>query len=226
MLQSDYIISNQWDDWLAWEVSLLSCTFFLYILPSYKLYDSISAGHKSNYRVISVTLSGLRCCMSFAPVPFFHLLGQTDATCCHGRCQHMNRGWCSRESGRNIIVWLINCSGSWKVYNDLGFWTHLWHIILLEAGIRRWGLCGHNGMDLVSNSTQAGCGVEPYSVGTKGPEVCQKISPTALTWPPPAWTTRQGRILSCCLHRILPRPSEWNLKSRLIRPGNIFSNFL
>lgn len=42
------------------------------------------------------------------------------------------------------------------VIDDLGFVTL--HVILLEAAIERWVQCGHKGINMVSNNTQADCG--------------------------------------------------------------------
>ncbi len=51
-----------------------------------------------------------------------------------------------------------------------------------------------------------------YSIGTKGPKVCQENIPHTIT-PPPAWTaetSQDGSMLSCSLRQILTLPSEYH----------------
>lgn len=84
----------------------------------------------SNYSVISMTLSDLRCCMSFA---------FSDKSCPSALLPSSWTNWCNllpwempthqwaeqrtmfewwKRSGLNIIMWLINCFGSWKLSNS------------------------------------------------------------------------------------------------------------
>lgn len=67
---------------------------------------------------------------------------------------------------RVLILCGINSTGSGHmsavnslkhVWHDLSFVT--WYVFLLEAAIRRWEHCGHNGMDTVNNNTHPGCGL-------------------------------------------------------------------
>ncbi len=61
---------------------------------------------------------------------------------CGGHLSNVNSLSCSRNQSE--MIWAL--------------WP--WCIILLEVVIRRWVHCSHEGMDMVSNHTQVGCGVK------------------------------------------------------------------
>ncbi len=98
----------------------------------------------------------------------------------------LSSGYCG---GHLSKVNSLSCS---RIQSDLSFVT--WCIILLEVAISRWVHYSHKGMDMVSNSAQVGCGVKQCSIGTKGPKMCQKKSPTPLNHHHQPEPLRQGRM--------------------------------
>lgn len=97
-------------------------------------------------------------------------------------------------------------------------------IILLEVGIRRWGTLVIMGWSWSATILRQAVVFNHTQLVLRAPKCAKK-------YPPQHYLTttnlnnKAGRMLSCCLHHILPRPAEWNLKSRLITPGSIFCQF-
>ncbi len=57
--------------------------------------------------------------------------------------------------------------------------------------------CSHKGMDMVSNNTQVGCGVNDAQLVLRGPKCAKKTSPTPLHDQHQPEPLRQGRIDPC-----------------------------
>ncbi len=111
------------------------------------------------------------------------------------------------------------------VWDDLSFVTC---IILLEVQ-QKMVHCSHKGMDMVRNNTQA-VAFKRCSIGTKGPKVCQENIPphhyTTTTTSLNRWD-KEGWIHAFIFFTPNSDSTIWTLKqkSRLIRPGKVFTIF-
>ncbi len=139
--------------------------------------------------------------------------------------QRCSIGLISGDCGGHLSkVNSLSCSSK-PVWDDLSFVT--WSIILLEVAIRRWVHCSHKGMDI---------GQLQYSGRLwrlNDAQLVLRAQRVPRKYPPHHYTTttslnhwdKAGWIHAFMFFTPNSDPTIWmsQQKSRLIRPGNVFS---